>query len=56
MSEDIFSDVMKEQHQLINHIKDRLSYEFGFSVNVKLAEKRSLERVGEKIKRIVDKR
>jgi len=56
MSEDIFSDVMKEQHQLINHIKDRLSYELGFSVNVRLAEKRSLERIGEKIKRIVDKR
>lgn len=56
MSEEIFSDVMKEQTQLINLIKDRISSEYGLSVNVKLVEKRSLERIGDKIRRVVDRR
>ncbi|MDI1471186.1 MAG: phenylacetate--CoA ligase [Thermodesulfovibrio sp.] len=56
VTEDIFSDVMKEQSQLINILKDRLSSEFGLSFNVKLAEKRSLEKVDGKLKRVIDKR
>ncbi|MCX8034598.1 MAG: phenylacetate--CoA ligase [Thermodesulfovibrio sp.] len=56
MSEDIFSDVMREQTQLVNTIKDRIASEFGLSINVKLAERRSIEKVGEKIKRVIDKR
>jgi len=56
VTEDIFSDVMKEQSQLINIIKERLSSEFGLSFNVKLAEKRSLEKIDGKLKRVIDKR
>lgn len=56
MSEDIFSDVMREQTQLINAIKERIASELGLSVNVKLAEKRSIEKVGDKTARVIDKR
>lgn len=56
VTEDIFSDVMKEQSQLINIIKDRLLSEFGLSFNVKLAEKRSLEKVDGKLRRVIDRR
>lgn len=56
MSEELFSDVMREQTQLLNTIKERIASELSLPVNVKLAEKRSLERVGEKIRRVVDKR
>ena len=56
VTEDIFSDVMKEQSQLINIIKERLSSEFGLSFNVKLAEKRSLEKIDGKLKRVIDKK
>ena len=56
VTEDIFSDVMKEQSQLINIIKDRLSSEFGLSFNVKLAEKRSLEKIDGKLKKVIDRR
>lgn len=56
MSEDIFSDVMREQTQLLNTIKDKIASEFGLSVNVKLVEKHSIEKIGEKIKRVIDKR
>ncbi|WP_297211181.1 MULTISPECIES: phenylacetate--CoA ligase family protein [Thermodesulfovibrio] len=56
MSEDIFSDVMREQTQLMNAIKDRIASELGITVNIKLAEKRSIEKIGEKIKRVIDKR
>ncbi len=56
MSEDIFSDVMREQTQLIGVIKERIASELGLPVNVKLAEKRSMEKVGEKITRVIDKR
>lgn len=56
MSEDIFSDVMREQTQLIGAIKERIASELGLPVNVKLAEKRSMEKIGEKITRVIDKR
>lgn len=56
MSEDIFSDVMREQTELMNAIKDRIASELGITVNIKLAEKRSIEKIGEKIKRVIDKR
>lgn len=56
MSEDIFSDVMREQTQLIGAIKEKIASELGITVNVKLAEKRSIEKVGEKITRVIDKR
>ncbi len=56
MSEDIFSDVMREQTQLIGVIKERIASELGIPVNVKLAEKRSMEKIGEKITRVIDKR
>ncbi len=56
MSEDIFSDVMREQTQLINTIKEKIIFELGLPVNVKLVEKRTIEKVGEKIKRIINNR
>lgn len=56
MSEDIFSDVMREQTQLLNLIKERIAIELGLAVNVKLAERRSIEKIGEKISRVIDRR
>ncbi|MCS7203016.1 MAG: phenylacetate--CoA ligase [Thermodesulfovibrio sp.] len=56
MSEFIFSDVMKEQDMLVKQIKKRLLEELGIDTEVKLVEKRSLERLEGKIRRVIDKR
>jgi phenylacetate-CoA ligase len=55
-SEEIFFDEMKRQNELINRIKDRLLSELGISVNVKLVEKKTLERFEGKARRVIDKR
>ena len=56
VSESIFFDEMKKQHELIETIKKRLSSELNISVNVKLVEKKSLERTEGKAKRVIDNR
>jgi phenylacetate-CoA ligase len=53
-AESEFFDEIKKQHERIETIKKRLSSELGLSVNVKLVEKKSLERT--EGKRVIDKR
>ncbi len=56
VSEEIFFDEMKKQHELINLIKGRLASELGIQVEVKLVESKTLERFEGKAKRVIDKR
>jgi phenylacetate-CoA ligase len=55
-SEKIFSDEMKEQNRFIDTIKARLQSELGIGVDVKLVEKKTLERAEGKSQRVLDKR
>ncbi len=55
-SESIFFDEMKKQHELIEAIKKRLSSELSISVNVKLVEKKTIERTEGKARRVIDNR
>ncbi|MGC2063088.1 MAG: phenylacetate--CoA ligase [Thermodesulfovibrionales bacterium] len=56
VSESIFFDEMKKQNELIKLIKSRLASELGIGVEVKLVEKKTLERSEGKAKRVVDLR
>jgi phenylacetate-CoA ligase len=56
VSEATFFDEMKKQRELIDLITRRLTSELGISVEVKLVEKRTLERFEGKAKRVIDKR
>ena len=56
VSESTFFDEMKKQNELIETIKRRLSSELSISVNVKLVEKKTLERTEGKAKRVIDNR
>ncbi len=56
VSESIFFDEMKKQAQLKETIKKRLAGELGISVEVKLVEKKKLERFEGKAKRVIDNR
>lgn len=56
VEESIFFDQMKKQSELISLIKKHLASELGISVEVKLVEKKTLERTEGKAKRVVDKR
>jgi phenylacetate-CoA ligase len=47
---------MKKQSELIRLIRKRLSAELGISVDVKLVEKKTLERFDGKTARVIDKR
>jgi phenylacetate-CoA ligase len=55
-SEQIFFDEMKQQTKLIELIKSRIASELGISVEVKLVEKKTLERSEGKAKRVIDNR
>jgi len=55
-SERIFFDEMKKQKELIDTIKKRMASELGIAVEVKLVEKKSLERFEGKAKRVIDNR
>ncbi len=55
-SEKIFFDEMKKQTELIETIKKRMASELGISVDVKLVEKKSLERFEGKAQRVIDNR
>jgi len=56
VSESIFFDEMKKQSELVDLIRRRLSSELGISVDVKLVEKKTLERFEGKAKRVIDRR
>jgi len=56
VSEPIFFDEMKKQNELMDLIKRRLASELGIGVNVKLVEKKSIERSEGKAKRVIDLR
>lgn len=56
VSESIFFDEMKKQNELMETIKRRLASELGIGVNVKLVEKKSIERSEGKAKRVIDLR
>ncbi len=55
-SESIFFDEMKKQNELIELIKRRLAAELGIGVDVRLVEKKTIERSDGKAKRVVDMR
>lgn len=56
VSEAIFFDEMRKQNELVELIKKRLASELGIGVEVKLVEKKALERSEGKAKRVVDLR
>jgi phenylacetate-CoA ligase len=56
VSEQIFFDQMKKQAELKETIKKRIASELGISAEVKLVEKKSLERFEGKAKRVIDNR
>jgi phenylacetate-CoA ligase len=56
VSESIFFDEMKKQSELKETIKKQLAAELGISVDVKLVEKKTLERFEGKAKRVIDNR
>jgi len=56
VSESIFFDEMKKQNELMDTIKRRLASELGIGVNVKLVEKKSIERSEGKARRVIDLR
>ena len=56
VSEPIFFDEMKKQNELMDLIKRRLASELGIGVNVRLVEKKSIERSEGKAKRVIDLR
>ncbi|NTW57972.1 MAG: phenylacetate--CoA ligase [Nitrospirae bacterium] len=55
-SEKIFFDEMKKQKELIDTIKKSMATELGIAVEVKLVEKKSIERFEGKAKRVIDNR
>ena len=56
VSESIFFDQMKQQREFIDLIKTRLADELGIKVEVKLVDKKSLERFEGKTKRVIERR
>jgi len=56
VSESIFFDQMKKQNELKDTIKRRFASELGIAVDVKLVEKKTLERFEGKAKRVIDNR
>jgi len=56
VTEEIFFDEMKMQKGLVERIGKAIVQETGVGVNVKLVEKKSLERSEGKAKRVIDKR
>ena len=56
VSEGIFFDEMRKQNELVELIKRRLASELGIGVDVKLVEKKAIERSEGKARRVVDLR
>jgi phenylacetate-CoA ligase len=55
-AESIFFDQMRRQREMVERIEKRLAQELGISVQVKLVEKKTLERFEGKAKRVIDNR
>lgn len=55
-AENIFFDQMRRQREMVELIKKRLAQDLGLSVEVKLVEKKTLQRFEGKAQRVVDKR
>jgi len=55
-AEHIFFDQMRRQREVVELIKKRLAQELGLSVEVKLVEKKTLERFEGKAQRVIDRR
>jgi len=55
-AESIFFDQMRRQSGMVETIRKRLAHELGISVDVKLVEKKTLQRFEGKAKRVVDNR
>jgi phenylacetate-CoA ligase len=55
-AEHIFFDQMRRQREVVEVIKKRLAQELGLSVEVKLVEKKTLQRFEGKAQRVIDKR
>jgi phenylacetate-CoA ligase len=55
-AEAIFFDQMRRQREMVDRIEKRLLQELGISVQVKLVEKKTLERSEGKAQRVIDKR
>lgn len=55
-AESIFFDQMRRQREMVERIEKRLAQELGISVQVKLVEKKTLERFEGKAQRVVDNR
>jgi phenylacetate-CoA ligase len=56
VGESIFFDQMKLQRTMVEKIKKRLAQELGITVEVKLVEKKTLQRFEGKAKRVIDNR
>jgi phenylacetate-CoA ligase len=56
VSEAMFFDEMKKQTELVETIKRRLASELSISVNVKLVERKTIERTEGKARRVIDNR
>jgi phenylacetate-CoA ligase len=56
VAESIFFDQMRRQKEMVERIQKRLTQELGVSFDVKLVEKKTLERFEGKAKRVVDNR
>ena len=54
--EAIFFDQMRRQREMVERIEKRLAQELGISVQVKLVEKKTLERFEGKAQRVIDNR
>ena len=55
-AEHIFFDQMRRQREVVELIKKRLAQELGLSVEVKLVEKKTLQRFEGKAQRVIDNR
>jgi phenylacetate-CoA ligase len=56
VSESYFSDEVRGMMQIQSQIQERIATEFGLHCHVKLVEPKTLERPGEKVKRVLDMR
>jgi len=54
--ESIFFDQMRRQREMVDTIQKRLAHELGISVDVKLVEKKTLDRSEGKARRVIDHR
>ena len=55
-SEALFFDQMRQQKEMVEKIEKRLAQELGVGFQVKLVEKKTLERFEGKARRVIDKR